>query len=246
MLRMAFEQATSLGGFLNIYVSQASKVASSVTPYIEVRGDMATFGQTRMFEPQIKPAQNDGFMIGLKMAMLERALGDQMDPEHVLLVLSDPSVLPNSFNRYQVLRGNNMGPRIQFPSDWLSIPVSSSGVEAGVTDKYCDNHENDFLYGFRRLLIQQIGVGSIKANDAALLVHMSPKTLSRQLSALGTSISKELSQAKMDYAKDALEGSERSVEDIASVLGYSNASNFTRAFIKEENMNPMQFRSQRG
>ncbi|MEH6478303.1 MAG: helix-turn-helix domain-containing protein [Sneathiella sp.] len=244
MIRMAFEQSTTLGDFLNIYVAQASLVASSVTAYVEVRGDTVTFGEERKFKPLIEPAQNDGFMIGLKVAILERALGDRMDPQRVILALCDPSVLPSTFDHFQALRGNRMGPRIQFPSEWLSthIPHSVAGVDS--TELLQGNRQGDFLSGLRGLLSQQIGKGGLKADETAKLLHLSKRKLARQLSNLGTSISKELSRAKIEYAKDALKGSDRPVEEIASELGYSDPSNFARAFAKEESLKPSQYRSQ--
>ena len=244
MIRMAFEQSTTLGDFLNIYVAQASLVASSVTPYVEVRGDKVTFGEERKFEPLIEPAQNDGFMIGLKVTILERLLGDRMDPERVMLVLCDPSVLPSKFDHFQALRGNRMGPRIQFPSEWLSMHIPDGVVGASSTEVLQRNRQDDFLSGLRSLLSQQIGRGGLKADETAKLLHLSKRKLARQLSNLGTSISKELSRAKIDYAKNALKGSDLSVEEIASALGYSDPSNFARAFAKEENLKPSQYRRQ--
>lgn len=242
MLRMAFKQAATLGDFLNIYTTEAAKVASSVTPYLEVRGETATFGEARRFEPLIEPAQNDGFMIGLKMTMLERVLGDQMEPERVILVLCDPTVLPKSLGRYQALRGDNMGSRIQFPSSWLSMSVTREGSEPSPAANQHKRPADNFLSGFRAVIRQNIAAGGINTNKVADLLHMNPRTLSRQLSKLGTSISKELSRAKMAYAKDALERSDRSVEDIAAALGYSGPSNFSRAFVKEEGTRPKEFR----
>jgi AraC-like DNA-binding protein len=246
MVRKAFQQATTLGDFLNIYVAQANKYASSSTPYLEVRGESATFGETRRFKPLIEPAQNDGFMIGLQLSMLERALGDVTEPERVLLVLCDPLVLPASFDRYQVLRGNNMGPRIQFPSDWLTSSISSGVPEAGAAVNGREKNYDHFLSGFRELLRQNIGNGGLKASEAAELVHIGQRSLARRLSGLGTGISKELSRAKGNYAKEALDGSEQSIEEIALNLGYTDPSNFARAFSKEENMSPIQFRSRQG
>ncbi|MEP3329218.1 helix-turn-helix transcriptional regulator, partial [Sedimentitalea sp.] len=94
----------------------------------------------------------------------------------------------------------------------------------------------------RWILRRSIGNGGLKADEVAELLHMNARTLARQLFKLETSISKELSSAKVAYAKDALSGTDRSIEDIAAALGYSDPSNFARAFAKEENMSPAQFR----
>ena len=246
MVRMAIDRAKTLGDFLNIYVAQATKVASSVTPFLEVRGTLATFGETRRFEPLIEPAQNDGFMIGLTLTMLERALGESLDPEQILLVVSDPSVLHSRFEPFQVVRGNNMGARVQFPSDWLSIPIAEENTQAAHTRTTQDLMQDPFLSGLRTLLMQNIGLGGLSADQVARLVHLNPRKLSRQLSKLGTSISEELIQAKMDYAKKALTKSEHSIEDIAGALGYSEPSNFSRAFARVEKMAPTRFREQFG
>lgn len=242
MLQKAFEQATTLGEFLNIYVVQAAKVASSITPYVEARGDKATFGETRNFEPLIPPAQNDGFGIGLKLAILERVLGAQMKPERVLVVLSDPSVLPKSLERYQALRGNNMGTRIQFPAEWLSLPIGGGNISSDLNDSPSGNPFDSFLVDFRNLLRQNISNGGLTAAEAAQLAHLGQRSLSRKLNQVGSSISKELAKAKLNYAKDALVGSDTSIEDIATSLGYSDPSNFSRAFAKEETVTPTQFR----
>ncbi|MDW3221465.1 MAG: helix-turn-helix domain-containing protein [Paracoccaceae bacterium] len=244
MVRQAFEQANTLGDFLNIYVSNASKYASSATAFIEVRGDMAVFGEARTFEPLITPAQNDGYMIGLQMAVLIRGLGALREPERLILVLSDPSVLPASFDACQALRGNNLGSRVQFPSEWLLHSVANDGSPAVPMPSNEYKRPDKFLNGFRELLSQNICAADLNAEKVAALVHLAPRTLARRLSACDTSISAEVTRAKIEYAKEALTSSHQSISEIASLLGYTNPSNFARAFAREENMSPTDFRSQ--
>ena len=243
MIRKALDNSTTLGGFLNIYVANAAKHASSATPFLEVRGEAASFGETRRFKPLIKPAQNDGFMTALKLSMLERVLKDEMVPELVTLILCDPRVLPDHFSRFQLLAGDAMGPRIQFPSEWLSLKVTSEIRQATPSAPLKMSNHEQFLLTFRKLLKQNTGNGGLKAQNAAKLVAMSPKKLSRTLQALGTTTSKEISFAKFEYAKEALANTDQSIEEISLALGFSAPSNFTRAFVKNEGSNPSQFRA---
>ena len=243
MVAMALKQAETLGEFLNIYVVQTTKVALSVTPYLDIRGDKATFGEKRKFKPLIEPIQNDGFMIGLKLAIIEKVLGPQIQPEQVFLVLCDPTVLPLRFGRYQMLKGDNMGPRIRFPSDWLALPTMNRQKETARPSKPEVLGQHSFLAGFRKLLEQHIGQGGLLTADAAKLVHMHPKALARRLSALGTTTSRELTAARLVFAKNALTQSDRTVEAIASALGYADPSNFARTFSKHEKKTPTQFRA---
>lgn len=242
MIQRALAEATTLGGFLNIYVTEASRVASSATPFLEVRGEQASFGEHRAFEPLITPAQNDGFMIALMVAILEKVLGNALVPRNVMLVVCDPTVLPDKFRRYQVLRGDRMGPRIQFPSEWLSRKIQADVADGPVDAVSARPGSKDFLSDFRAILEQRIGRDPVTAKQAAGLVHMGQRALARRLSERGTGISRELLRARVNYAKAALENTDRSIEDIAAALGYSDPSNFARAFARETSMSPSDYR----
>ncbi|WP_299354278.1 AraC family transcriptional regulator [uncultured Shimia sp.] len=244
MIQLALKQAKTLGEFLNIYVVEATKVASSVTPYVEVRGNTVAFGETRRFEPLVKPAQNDGFMIGLKLAILEKVLGHNMQPEKVVLVLCDPTVLPSRYDGFQTLTGNKMGPKILFPSDWLAMGLSKEGGVSEIRETSSVQKSDDFLAGFRHLLEQVVGNRALNVHEAAALVQMSSKKLNRQLASYGTNASSEISHIKMRYAKDTLSKTDRSIEEIASALGYRDPSNFSRAFSNIYGLSPSQFRKE--
>ena len=242
MIREAMQKAQSVGDFLNIYISGSNQVATSVTAFLDVRGDITTFGETRLFRPTITPAQNDGFMISLALTILKRGLGHHFDPRRVILIVCDTSVLPESFDAFQVLRGDNMGSRIQFPSEWLSVRINNGQEKSGERAPEDATGDIPFLSGFRRLLKQNIGNGGLSADDAARLVAMSRWKLARLLVTHGTDISSEISRAKLDYAKDQLRHSTRSIEDISAALGYADPSNFARAFSKAMTQSPSQFR----
>ena len=242
MIAAAKQRALSLGDFLNIYVSQSNDVATSVTAYLEVRGDTAHFGEGRVFRPTIAPSQNDGFMISLALSILEHALGSQLDPDRMVLVVCDPSVLPERFEEFQVLRGDWMGFRIQFPSQWLALPLE--GAMTSHNDRVQDDGAIDagFLAGFRGLLRRHIGHGGLNADAAAKLVALSRWQLARQLTSQGTDISSEITRAKWDVAKERLIYGEQTIEELSSALGYADPANFSRAFARQFQQTPSKFR----
>lgn len=243
MIQKAMSDARTLGEFLTIYVTLSSQVASSVTVFLEIRGDIAVFGERRKFKPLIAPAQNDGFMISLKLSLIERAVGEQLDDARVSLVVSDPGVLPKKMKHYQVLKGDEMGAKIRFPSDWLNTPLSGFGPQAQEPDQQANVSDFGFLTSFRTLLRQHVLMGGISAEDAAGLVHLSARTLSRRLARFGTTTAKEVLAAKMEYARNVLEKTDRSAEEIALDLGYSDPSNFSRAFVRAAGISPSKYRA---
>lgn len=216
-----------------------------MTAYLDGRRDTARFGEIRVFRPTIVPAQNDGFMISLALSIFERALGPRFDPSRLVIVVCDPTALPDRFKLFQVLRGDRMGFRMQFPSEWLALPLDYSTASSGEGKRDDGMTAPDFFAGFRSLLRQHIGTGGLSAETAAALVAMSRWKLARQLASHGTDISAELARAKWDFAQDRLIHSGQSIEEISAALGYSGPANFPRAFAREKGQSPSKFRRTR-
>ena len=242
ILQAAHNQARSLGDFLSIYVSRANELATSVQAFLEIRDRYAIFGEKRVFKPTIQPAQNDGFMVALAYSILKHALGQNLDSAQVTLIVCEPKVLPDELGEVTCLSGDDMGFRIQFPSEWLALRIGESATtdwDSPVTD-VLESH--GFLSGFRALLKQAVGSGRFSASDAAKLVHMTQGQLARRLSRFDTDISSEIAAASMGFAKDQLSRSRRPIGEIANALGFSDAANFARAFRKQTGVTPSQYR----
>jgi hypothetical protein len=117
--------------------------------------------------------QDDGFMISLALSIFERALGPRLDPNCLVIVVCDLTALPDRFKPFQALRGDRMGVRIQFPSEWLALPLDESTAPFGDGKPDDGTAAPDFLAGFRSLLRHHIGCGGLSAETAAALVAMS-------------------------------------------------------------------------
>ncbi|USD64451.1 AraC family transcriptional regulator [Vibrio sp. SCSIO 43136] len=74
------------------------------------------------------------------------------------------------------------------------------------------------------------------------LFGMSPRTLSRNLAKRSTSYTQLVSKVKTELAREMLLNTQLSVEEIADSLGYSDSSNFRRAFKRCTNKTPIQIR----
>lgn len=244
MIARALDQACSLAEFLSIYVSGANTVSSSVTAYLEVRGPNAVFGETRLFRPSIRPAQNDGFMVGLALSVLRRALGERLNASKMTLVLCDPKVLPPDMDAFQALTGDEMGFRIQFPSEWLAYSVGKHTKCEIEVSGHANQTPMDFLSGFRSLLAQSVPQGGATADQAADLASMSRSRLARLLKMHGTSITVEIDKAKLSFAEAELATNSASIEEIAARLGYADPSNFARWFKRARGATPSAFRRQ--
>lgn len=75
---------------------------------------------------------------------------------------------------------------------------------------------------------------------------MSRRSLQRGLATLGVSYSDLLTMVRLRRAADWLERTDKPVSEIAFDLGYTDASNFTRAFRRETGASPTRFRETTG
>lgn len=243
MIEAALASSGSLADFLATYVSRANEVATSVSAFLEIRGNEAVFGETRLFRPTILPAQNDGFMVGLAVSILRRLLDDQFNAGQVTLVLCDPTVLPVSYAQFPRLKGDEMGFRIRFPSAWLALPLGLQATAQTPMQSVPTHTVSVLVSDLKKLISHQIGKGGLDAEGVARIAGMSRSSLARRLAKEGTSISREIQLARLAFAKDRLITSDQTVEEIAAALGYANASNFSRAFRDAEGDSPRAFRS---
>lgn len=98
---------------------------------------------------------------------------------------------------------------------------------------------------------------SVRATIAALLHHgdaslqrtayrlgISPRSLQRHLTQMGTSYSEVVAQVRLDTACHLLAQSGQSISSIAFRLGYSGASSFSRTFRRLMKMQPVVYRRQ--
>ena len=180
-------------------------------------------------------------MMALCWAILRRALRERLDPSKVTVIVSDPTVIPPDFDLLHPVKGDRMGFSIRFPSAWLSTPFDAASCEVVPLERL-DPDVSEFVHSFRQVLRTHIGQGALTAGECAALASMSQQKLKRRLAAEGTGISNEIDFVRQEYAREALAETDRSISDIATALGFTDAANFTRAFRRANGMTPTAYR----
>ncbi len=79
-------------------------------------------------------------------------------------------------------------------------------------------------------------------NDVATTLHMSERTLRRKLTEQGLSYQSVIDEARQKVATEYLQSSGLPLEDIAYLVGFSDAGNFSRSFKKWTGSPPSAFR----
>lgn len=135
-----------------------------------------------------------------------------------------------------------------FSSDWLGRRVQGSDPELErLLQKQINALEArpgaEFPGVVRSVLHSALLTGRGDLEQVAELFSMHSRTLSRRLAEFDTGFQQLLDESRFEIARQMLEETELSVEQIAAAIGYTGASAFSRAFRRWSNTAPAAWRS---
>lgn len=111
-----------------------------------------------------------------------------------------------------------------------------------VAEQYLDALDpHEVASQVRRLLISMLPDGNADQDRVASRLHRSSSTLQRQLQAEGTSYRDVLDETRKSLAQEYLRQGKLSHAQIAYLLGFSDQSNFSRAFKRWTQKSPRAF-----
>jgi len=140
--------------------------------------------------------------------------------------------------------------RISLSSDVLDVPLQMADPDAFREAQLICQRELEKLTAasastaqrVRRLLLEhQRDFPSLQLT--ARLLNMTTRTLHRRLAAENTSYRRLLEEVRHAIAVERVKSEQSSIEEIAYALGYSDLSNFRRAFKRWEQVPPSTYRS---
>ncbi|MBO6849497.1 MAG: AraC family transcriptional regulator [Marinobacter sp.] len=141
--------------------------------------------------------------------------------------------------------------QLRFRKSFLELPISlSNPVTRRVAEAQCEEElrsidaATSVTSRVRRLLEAVRGGGLPGLEAIANQLSMSPRTLRRQLSSEGARYQVLLDQVRHERALELLRRGRLSIDEVADSLGYSDPSNFGRAFRKWEGVSPTVWRAQ--
>lgn len=110
-------------------------------------------------------------------------------------------------------------------------------------DRLIERLPDDELAGARAALASALAQGTPRIEEIAARLHVSVRTLQRRLGEAGLSFSELLAQTRAELARAHLESTRLSIAEIGYLLGYAEASSFTRAFSRWFDCTPADYRA---
>jgi AraC-like DNA-binding protein len=96
----------------------------------------------------------------------------------------------------------------------------------------------------RATIVASLRHGGATLDSTSVALKISSRTLQRHLGRMGTSHSEMLDEVRLNLACRLLADSSKRLSDIAKFLGYTNASSFSRSFVRLMKIQPVVYRRQ--
>ena len=179
-------------------------------------------------------------VIGM-IQLVQLAAGDQWRPPTIHFVQPHNTYIEKSeeFNPSQIVYSQRY-PAIAIQRELLSL---STPTIADLADTALPLSAPTDIKGE---LLESIApyIGEHKLNSKLLcdITDMSVRTLQRKLMDAGSNYSEVLDEARFNKAKILLKETNEKLLDISLLLGYANASSFTRAFKRLAGVTPTEYR----
>ena len=137
---------------------------------------------------------------------------------------------------------------IKLPLEAMRRPLASANpFMAEKVERQCNEMlaafegKDDLTEVIRQFLLKTPGCFPTQESLASYL-HMAPRTIRHQLKKMNTSYQEILNNVRKELAIHYLESTHSTIEEIASLLDYSDSSHFTQAFKKWTGLPPGTYR----
>jgi AraC-like DNA-binding protein len=140
--------------------------------------------------------------------------------------------------------------RVEFPRAWLDLPLRESAPPlVAALEKQAEHAlalgsaPTNIVERAHAIASQQLFAGTWPSLESvASVLAVSPRTLQRRFADAGTTFFALMDGVREHFARMQIAAGDRSVKEVAALLGYADVSQFTRAFRRWTGLAPTQYR----
>lgn len=199
---------------------------------------------------QVVPASVD-FALALFVQICRLVLSEKLIPIRIEMRRSPPDER-SIFERFYGcdLMFNSEENRVVLPSDLLktelpmSNPVLLRANDQVVIDYLSQFDKQNIVSQVHSMLIESLPTGRTTQESIARKLNTSSRSLQRKLKEKDTSFSAILESTRKELASQYLRSGNKSIGEITFLLGFSEVSNFNRAFKRWYHCTPLNYQTQ--
>lgn len=247
VLGPALRRAVTVHDYLQIGCRAIREMTSGERIWLTLERDSIRFHHTAPGRPCPASCQEDIYLILLTIRMLREFVGSDWSPREVTLVAPEARLVGDLavFGDAELRLGEQHS-SFTMPFEMLHQPIRScqagGGPAAQRKRESPASMPHTFLDRIEALVGSMLTVGGLDIRTVAEAADLSPRTLQRLLQQYGSSYSDVVRRLRIRLAKDRLANTDIPVSEIAAELGYTDATNFCRAFRRGAGISPRLYR----
>ncbi|MFP6807271.1 MAG: AraC family transcriptional regulator [Pseudomonadales bacterium] len=191
-------------------------------------------------------------VVAFVLEMCRLSYGEELVPLEVHVTIMEPhdATIVNNFFRCSVEYGSSKNVLV-FSSTDLSrrLDGANSAVAAAMDEVVifylAQLDAGDLVSQVRKFVAQTLIHGEPDKQAIANELNMSPRTLQRRLEEEDTSVKEIVNETRHQLSLSFLDKPHYSIKEVAYALGFSDPSNFARAFRRWTGRTPRQYRTQK-
>jgi AraC-like DNA-binding protein len=161
-------------------------------------------------------------------------------PEEIYLTFKPNNVIKNfDFLGFSHVMVNQAYPAISIPRSMMALPILPNTMSNNLSENYIPD---GFIPKVQQLITPYLSESSLSINTTAELIGTSVRTLQRRLGENSITFSELVTTTKMLQASSFLRKNEFKILEISLILGYKDASSFSRAFRHWAGVSPREYR----
>lgn len=235
--------ARTVGDFLDKFSALAEEQGGAATYKLEVERPIAIWRLTRPSTARKNARYADAIAVGFFVQILIAATQKKWAPNQIVAVVPDVSLVPRDLLPSLSVMPGHTGLILRFPSRLLdlempSVEVQSDGLKLDLPSLPLPTLQKQV----QQHIEQRISDPKLGISQIASAMGLSKWKLQSLLHAYQTSVSEIREDIRQRLAIERVAATSDSVGTIAKALGYTNSSNFTRAFRKWTGKSPREIR----
>ncbi len=241
----ALSSSQTMIEFFACFLLNAGKFTTDVDFRLVLGTQISVFERDRGFKPRERPSQIDAFGVGLFVNLFRSVLEENFRASDLLFKVCDPEAAKApEIGKCGLAKGDTRLLSMSFPSEWLVRPIrrkkgrpaqvktTKPPSEALITSISSNIRANisDPTFGVP-MLVEQMGFNR--------------RDVQKYLRDRGSGLAEMIEEERKKLAGELLEQREASLQEIAGALGYTDVSNFSRAFRRWTGMAPSFWRERK-
>ncbi len=238
--------AVTVYDYLKIGVRMIGAHSSATTFWLIEEGESLRVNQHLSVHPGLGRNIADHYTLVLTLGMLRRMIGPAWSPGEVRLLSGNEALIADrdAFGDAPLIVGC---PHSSFTISraLLGMPVVGARSGAGARHAQRANGSTmpvDFESSIKQVITSLFVDGYPSMQASAVAAGMSPRTLQRRLAEVGATYSGLVAGIRLELARDYLASTDMQIAELAALLGYTDTSNFVRAFRRHAGVPPGVYR----